>query len=301
MLADSKMPTTFWAEAVNTGCYTTDSPLFTTSKSSQDNEFQPSNYDAKRVDEDLSKENKCNDQGEEDSTNSTNRVNIVTSNINAASSSGVNDVGTNISIGLPPDPNMPSLEDIGIFEDSHDDEDVFSVEVDSHNLDFTFQNEFSSTMAFAIICLANNQKFNFSKYILDNLKKNLEASVPFYMFPRFIQVFMDHQLGDMSYHKGDLPTNVQDTPIPDAPSSSQPHRKQNPRRKENKETEVSPTEIHTKDHVPITSNNPLPSDEDRMQLKELMDLCINLSNKVLDLENEVIEMKSSHKVKIEEL
>nr|GEV04475.1 hypothetical protein [Tanacetum cinerariifolium] len=60
-------------------------------------------------------------------------------------------------------------------------------------------------------------------------------------------------------------------------------------------------EIHTEDHVPTTSNDPLPSGEDRMQLKELMDLCTNLSNKVLDLENEVIEMKSSHKANIDEL
>nr|GFA82628.1 putative ribonuclease H-like domain-containing protein [Tanacetum cinerariifolium] len=131
MLADLKMPTTFWAKVVNTACYvqnrvlvtkphnktpyelfhassdarkekepdrdyillplwTADSTLSTISKSSQDNEFQPLNDGAKRVDEDLSKENKCNDQGEEDSTNNTNRVNTVTSNINAASSSGVN-------------------------------------------------------------------------------------------------------------------------------------------------------------------------------------------------------------------
>ncbi|GJU52519.1 hypothetical protein Tco_1226233 [Tanacetum coccineum] len=41
----------------------------------------------------------------------------------------------------------------------------------------TAWNEFSSTMASAIICLANNQKFNFSKYIFDNM------------------------LGDMSKHK----------------------------------------------------------------------------------------------------
>ncbi|GKB64021.1 hypothetical protein Tco_0920207 [Tanacetum coccineum] len=34
----------------------------------------------------------------------------------------------------------------------------------------TAWNEFSSTMASTIICLANNQKFNFFKYILDNLK-----------------------------------------------------------------------------------------------------------------------------------
>nr|GEX92279.1 retrovirus-related Pol polyprotein from transposon TNT 1-94 [Tanacetum cinerariifolium] len=57
-------------------------------------------------------------------------------------------------------------------------------------------------MASAIICLANNQKFNFSKYILDNMVKNLEAGVKFYMFPRFVQVFVNHQLGDISHHKG---------------------------------------------------------------------------------------------------
>nr|GEW37258.1 hypothetical protein [Tanacetum cinerariifolium] len=119
--------------------WTADSPFSTTSKSSQDNEFQPSNDGAKRVDEDLSNENERNAQGEEDSTNSTNRVNTVTLNINAASSSGVNVVGTNISIDLPPDPNMPSLEDIGIFEDFHDDEDAFGAEADFYNLDSTFQ------------------------------------------------------------------------------------------------------------------------------------------------------------------
>nr|GEV66138.1 uncharacterized mitochondrial protein AtMg00810-like [Tanacetum cinerariifolium] len=66
----------------------------------------------------------------------------------------------------------------------------------------TAWNEFSSTMAYAIICLTNNQKFNFSKYILENMVKNLEAGVKFYMFPRFVQVFINHQLGDMSHHKG---------------------------------------------------------------------------------------------------
>nr|GEY73268.1 hypothetical protein [Tanacetum cinerariifolium] len=119
--------------------WTADSPLSTTSKSSQDNEFQPLNDGAKKVDEDLSKENECNGQREEDNTNNTNRVNTVTSNINAASSSGVNVVGTNISIGLPPDPNMPLLEDIGIFEDSHDDELVFGTKADFYNLDSIFQ------------------------------------------------------------------------------------------------------------------------------------------------------------------
>ncbi|GKC87451.1 putative ribonuclease H-like domain-containing protein, partial [Tanacetum coccineum] len=64
----------------------------------------------------------------------------------------------------------------------------------------TAWNEFSSTMASAIICLATNQKFNFSKYIFDNMVKNLEGGVKFLMYPRFVQVFLDKQVGDMTTH-----------------------------------------------------------------------------------------------------
>nr|GFB32118.1 hypothetical protein [Tanacetum cinerariifolium] len=42
-------------------------------------------------------------------------------------------------------------------------------------------------MASAIICLATNQKFNFSKYIFDNMLKNLEGGVKFLMFLRLVQ------------------------------------------------------------------------------------------------------------------
>ncbi|GJX55719.1 hypothetical protein Tco_0285616 [Tanacetum coccineum] len=38
----------------------------------------------------------------------------------------------------------------------------------------TTWNEFSSTMASAIICLATNQKFNFSKYIFESMVRNLD-------------------------------------------------------------------------------------------------------------------------------
>ncbi|GJX94076.1 hypothetical protein Tco_0348662 [Tanacetum coccineum] len=64
----------------------------------------------------------------------------------------------------------------------------------------TAWNEFSSTMASAIICLATNQNFNFSKYIFDNMIKNLKGGVRFLMYPRFVQVFLDKQVGDMSSH-----------------------------------------------------------------------------------------------------
>ncbi|GJZ29990.1 hypothetical protein Tco_0575037 [Tanacetum coccineum] len=63
-------------------------------------------------------------------------------------------------------------------------------------------NEFNSTMASAIICLATNQKFNFFKYIFDNMVKNLDGGVKFLMYPRFVQVFLDKQVEGMSKHKG---------------------------------------------------------------------------------------------------
>nr|GEU70795.1 putative ribonuclease H-like domain-containing protein [Tanacetum cinerariifolium] len=65
----------------------------------------------------------------------------------------------------------------------------------------TSWNEFSSTMASTIICLATNQKFTFLRYILLSLVKNIEAGVPFYMFPRFVQLVIDHQQGVMSHHQ----------------------------------------------------------------------------------------------------
>nr|GEU39261.1 hypothetical protein [Tanacetum cinerariifolium] len=58
-----------------------------------------------------------------------------------------------------------------------------------------------STMASAIICLATNQNFNFSKYIFDHIVKNLEDRVKFLMFPRFIKVFLDSQVEGMLKHK----------------------------------------------------------------------------------------------------
>ncbi|GJU02675.1 hypothetical protein Tco_1113013 [Tanacetum coccineum] len=48
----------------------------------------------------------------------------------------------------------------------------------------TAWNEFSSTMASAIICLATNQKFNFSKYIIDSMVKNMDSMVKFWMYSR---------------------------------------------------------------------------------------------------------------------
>ncbi|GJW25904.1 hypothetical protein Tco_0039715 [Tanacetum coccineum] len=66
----------------------------------------------------------------------------------------------------------------------------------------TAWNEFSSIMASAIICLATNQKFNFSKMIFDSMIRNLDNVFgKFLMYQRFVQTFLDNQLDKRPSHK----------------------------------------------------------------------------------------------------
>nr|GEV81077.1 uncharacterized mitochondrial protein AtMg00810-like [Tanacetum cinerariifolium] len=126
-----------------------------------------------------------------------------------------------------------------------------------------------STMASAIIYLATNLKFNFSKYIFDNMEKHLDGGVKFVMFLRFVQLFFDNQVEGMDRHNApeevregsEIPTDPHHTPIVNQPSSSQPKKKQKSRRKQRKEIEVtSPSsEVPNDEGVPRTSNDPLPS------------------------------------------
>nr|GEY61213.1 putative ribonuclease H-like domain-containing protein [Tanacetum cinerariifolium] len=44
------------------------------------------------------------------------------------------------------------------------------------------------------------RKFNFSKHIFDSLVRNVDSSSKFYMYPGFIQLIIQNQLGDLSTH-----------------------------------------------------------------------------------------------------
>nr|GEU70128.1 xylulose kinase-1 [Tanacetum cinerariifolium] len=186
----------------------------------------------------------------------------------------------------------------------------------------TSWNEFSSTIASAIIYLATNQKFNFS---------------------RFMQLIIDHQLGDMSHHKdiydnpsltkkvfasmkrvgtgfsglvtilfnnmlvpaanevGLIQDNVQSLSIPTEPSTSKPHKKHKPKKQQTQAPKVPSPEPSPEHRLPSPYNDPLPGDKDSLKLKELIDLCTHLSNKVLELESKVIDIKSTYKERIKKL
>nr|GEZ61038.1 hypothetical protein [Tanacetum cinerariifolium] len=61
-------------------------------------------------------------------------------------------------------------------------------------------NEFSSSMAYVVICLSSGRKFNFSTYIFDSLVRNVDSTSKFYMYPRFLQLMIKKQVGDLSTH-----------------------------------------------------------------------------------------------------
>ncbi|GJZ84258.1 ribonuclease H-like domain-containing protein [Tanacetum coccineum] len=177
----------------------------------------------------------------------------------------------------------------------------------------TAWNEFNSTMASAIICLATNQKLNFSKYIFESMIRNLDnLSGKFLMYPRnmrrvgkgfsgrvtplFPTMMVQNQseLGKGSANPTDpyhTPTIIQ--------SLTQPQKTQKPRKPKRKDTQCGPRVPRTWDTIAQTrfenvskhSNdsllargNTLRSDEDRLKLDDMMALCTTLQNMVLDLE-----------------
>nr|GEX26302.1 hypothetical protein [Tanacetum cinerariifolium] len=75
----------------------------------------------------------------------------------------------------------------------------------------TSWNEFSSSVASAVICLSIGRNFNFSKYMFDSLVRNVDSTTKFYMYPRFLLLIIRKQVGDLSTHttKYALPTLTQ--------------------------------------------------------------------------------------------
>nr|GEY13325.1 hypothetical protein [Tanacetum cinerariifolium]GEY17409.1 hypothetical protein [Tanacetum cinerariifolium] len=64
----------------------------------------------------------------------------------------------------------------------------------------TAWNEFISSMASVVICLATGRKFKFSKYIFDSMVRNMDSTSKFLMYPRFLQVMINAQVYDISSH-----------------------------------------------------------------------------------------------------
>ncbi|GJZ16025.1 hypothetical protein Tco_0551702 [Tanacetum coccineum] len=164
----------------------------------------------------------------------------------------------------------------------------------------TAWNEFSTNIASAVICLAMKQKFNFSKLIFDassqpkktqkhrNTKRNTtkisQSSGPTTLVA---DETVHEERGDSMERVATTATSLDaeqgsDTILRDRPAQTRFERLS----KQSNEP-------------PLSRVNTLGSGEDNMKLHELMDLCIKLSDRVLDLENvkdaQALEIKKLRK------
>ncbi|GJR79892.1 hypothetical protein Tco_0150677 [Tanacetum coccineum] len=191
--------------------------------------------------------------------------------------------------------------------------------------------QFSSNIATAIICLATNRTFNFSKFIFDAMVKNLDSTHKFLMYPRFIQIFLNKHQRLLFPHTRTYPTpslthklfsNMKRvskgfsgviTPLFDTMLVQ--HQGEEPSIQTTLET--SPSKITsspslsshhqhsqpitpTKEAAPMPHESPLHNvhslgrDEDSMQQHELMDLVTKLTNRIRVLEKDLQQTKKTY-------
>nr|GFA85339.1 hypothetical protein [Tanacetum cinerariifolium] len=112
----------------------------------------------------------------------------------------------------------------------------------------TSWNEFSSTMASAIICLATNQKFNF-----------LRVGT---RFSGVVTLLFDNMLVQAPEEVGILQADAQPMPISTEPSTSKPQKKYKPKRKHTQEPEEKRVLKELKSvHSIVDSNEPVTEKE----------------------------------------
>ncbi|GKE87369.1 hypothetical protein Tco_1564844 [Tanacetum coccineum] len=198
--------------------------------------------------------------------------------------------------------------------------------------------QFSSNIATAIISLATNRTFNFSKFIFDAMVKNLDNPHKFLMYLRFIQICLNKQRRLLQTHTRTYPTPVltqkvfnnmkrvtrgysgEDIPlfpsmitaldtsplrITSLPSLSPHHTSVSapstspPPITENLRTTMKPAPIPHESH--LQSVHSLGRDKGSVSLNELTDLVTQLSNKVGSLENELKNTKKVYDTAITKL
>ncbi|GJS66666.1 hypothetical protein Tco_0681230 [Tanacetum coccineum] len=65
--------------------------------------------------------------------------------------------------------------------------------------------QFSSNIATAVICLATNRRYNFSRLIFEHMVSNVSSPHKFLMYPRFIQICLDMQRNQLQQHTRTYP------------------------------------------------------------------------------------------------
>ncbi|GKB72597.1 hypothetical protein Tco_0934009 [Tanacetum coccineum] len=187
--------------------------------------------------------------------------------------------------------------------------------------------QFSSNIATALICLATNRKYNFSRLIFEHMVTNIGSPHKFLMYPRFIQICLDMQKKQLKTHSSTYPvpslnnkvfsnmrrltkgyTGVEiglfptmlTSPTPSSSPSritSSPSLSSEPSTEPTFEPQPSPDAEY---HVPTPNESPLHavhshgSDEGSLKLIELMNLVTKLSERIGVLEDDLKKTKQTY-------
>ncbi|GJX47516.1 ribonuclease H-like domain-containing protein [Tanacetum coccineum] len=254
MLADSKLPTTYWAEAVNIACYVQNRVLFGcpvtilntidhlakfdgkadkgffVGYSLNSKAFRVFNSRTRIVEENLHirfSENTPNVVGsgtdwifDIDALTIIMNYNPIVAEVNA--------VGGKTSIELLLDLNWPALEDISIFDLSRDNEDV-GAKANMNNLDTTIQAK-TVNGEVQLQGLVDGKKIIITESIVrrDLQPEDVEG----------VDCLPNATIFEQLTLIGALPTDPHHTPTIIQPSTSQPQKKQRSRKLKRKDTEI---------------------------------------------------------------
>ncbi|GJX09087.1 putative ribonuclease H-like domain-containing protein [Tanacetum coccineum] len=197
---------------------------------------------------------------------------------------------------------------------------LMGYQTDSDNPKKTAWEQFSSNIATALICLATNRKYNFSRLIFEHMVTNIGSPHKFLMYPRFIQICLDMQKKQLKTHSSTYPvpslnnkvfsnmrrltkgyTGVEirlfptmlTSPTPSSSPSritSSPSLSSEPSTEPTFEPQPSPDAEY---HVPTPNESPLHavhshgSDEGSLKLNELTNLVTKLSERIGVLEDDL--------------
>ncbi|GKA75848.1 putative ribonuclease H-like domain-containing protein [Tanacetum coccineum] len=143
-----------------------------------------------------------------------------------------------------------------------------------------------------IKCLPNADIFK--QLALMGMVKNVDSSVKFLMYPRFVQFFMDKHVGDMATHDEIFVTpshtkkvfsNIKRVGKGFSRAVTPLFPTMMVQDQEEMGEEPIADEAVNEENVPTHSNDPLLSGEDSLKLNDLMEICTKLQQRVLDLEN----------------
>ncbi|GJT09864.1 hypothetical protein Tco_0856906 [Tanacetum coccineum] len=121
--------------------------------------------------------------------------------------------------------------------------------------------QFSSNIATAIICLATNRKFNFSRMIFEHMVSNISSPHKFLMYPRSTKGFLGQEVGLFPNMlavttPSTSPSRITSSPSPTPSPSPEPSHTQ-PSPTQPSPTQLSPTQPGTERHSPTPHDLPL--------------------------------------------